>query len=239
MGSVISPVSDRQYFSVKTDRSVPVRQAYFKDKSSIYHSLVALVKEKYPFDDALQDKAIQFLKSIEPSSAVSSSDFVESILTLLSSPHSTLVGAALFCLSSIEDFSTLNTTLCNISYSHNEWKRQSSEVAQSGKQLFNALKSESYEDTLERMLMYGMNQHVPPQLPVHSLPPQLLVHSLPPQLSSQTDNCLESRMICETSWNSVSRSGQGTERDPSRAETRRTAYSGVRKPQTVRKPQPA
>ncbi|KAK2945784.1 hypothetical protein BLNAU_19272 [Blattamonas nauphoetae] len=30
MVSDISPVSDRQYFSVKTDRSVPVRQAYVK-----------------------------------------------------------------------------------------------------------------------------------------------------------------------------------------------------------------
>ncbi|KAK2942238.1 hypothetical protein BLNAU_22845 [Blattamonas nauphoetae] len=29
MGLVISPVSDRQYFSAKTDRSVPVSHAYF------------------------------------------------------------------------------------------------------------------------------------------------------------------------------------------------------------------
>ncbi|KAK2950210.1 hypothetical protein BLNAU_14896 [Blattamonas nauphoetae] len=83
----------------------------FEDKSKIYNSLVALVKAGYPFDKPLQAKAAQFLKSLEqrfyeqlagkivtdlvPFSAGSPSGFVESILTLLSSPHSTVVAAAI------------------------------------------------------------------------------------------------------------------------------------------------
>ncbi|KAK2943436.1 hypothetical protein BLNAU_21619 [Blattamonas nauphoetae] len=78
----------------------------------IYNSLNALVKAEYPFDDALQDRAAQFLKSLEPkgdqkepanklitelvpSSAGSTSGFIDSVVTLLSSPHSTVVAAAL------------------------------------------------------------------------------------------------------------------------------------------------
>ncbi|KAK2955149.1 hypothetical protein BLNAU_9878 [Blattamonas nauphoetae] len=83
----------------------------FDEKSTIYDSLVALVKAEYPFNNALQDRAAQFLKNLEPkrneqvadklitdlvpSSAGSPSGFVESILTLLSSPHSTVVAAVL------------------------------------------------------------------------------------------------------------------------------------------------
>ncbi|KAK2957855.1 hypothetical protein BLNAU_7289 [Blattamonas nauphoetae] len=74
--------------------------------------VIALVRDKYPFHNALQDKAALFLKSLEPkdfdrtltnklvthlvpSSVRSPSGFVESIVTLLSSPHSTVVEAAL------------------------------------------------------------------------------------------------------------------------------------------------
>ncbi|KAK2957827.1 hypothetical protein BLNAU_7261 [Blattamonas nauphoetae] len=84
----------------------------FEDKSDVYCSLVALVKAEYPFDSALQERAALFLKSLEPkvrdetltnklvthlvpSSAGSCADFVESISTLLSSSHSTVVAAAL------------------------------------------------------------------------------------------------------------------------------------------------
>ncbi|KAK2957744.1 hypothetical protein BLNAU_7178 [Blattamonas nauphoetae] len=84
----------------------------FEKKSTIFNSLVTLVKTEYTFDDPLQDKAIRFLKSLEPmwgrqdqanqlvtdlvpSSAGSHSGFVESISTLLSAPHSTVVAAAL------------------------------------------------------------------------------------------------------------------------------------------------
>ncbi|KAK2960155.1 hypothetical protein BLNAU_5038 [Blattamonas nauphoetae] len=84
----------------------------FEDKSRIYNSLVTLVKAEYPFDDALQDRVVMFLKSLRPqwgesrqaarlvtdlvsSSAGSDSGFLESILTLLSSPDSTIVAAAL------------------------------------------------------------------------------------------------------------------------------------------------
>ncbi|KAK2958870.1 hypothetical protein BLNAU_6119 [Blattamonas nauphoetae] len=84
----------------------------FEYKSAVYRSLIALVKGQYPFDDALQDRAAQFLKSLEPSwsehdfasklvtdivpsSAGSPSGFIESIITLLSSPHSIVVEATL------------------------------------------------------------------------------------------------------------------------------------------------
>ncbi|KAK2946079.1 hypothetical protein BLNAU_18987 [Blattamonas nauphoetae] len=81
-------------------------------KTSIFRSLISLVKVEYPFDKALQDRAVQFLKSLEPkrgdndfaaklvfhlvpSSDGSPSGFTESIITLLSSPHSTVVTATL------------------------------------------------------------------------------------------------------------------------------------------------
>ncbi|KAK2948014.1 hypothetical protein BLNAU_17050 [Blattamonas nauphoetae] len=85
----------------------------FDDQSRIYNSLVALVKAEYPFGKTLQDRAVQFLKSIEPdgreppghanqlvtdlvpSSAESPSGLVDSILTLVSSPHSIVAEAAL------------------------------------------------------------------------------------------------------------------------------------------------
>ncbi|KAK2942175.1 hypothetical protein BLNAU_22902 [Blattamonas nauphoetae] len=84
----------------------------FEDQSTIYNSLVALVKGKHPFDDALQDRAVRFLNDLEPrwdgvdlanrlimdlvsSSAGSPSGFVNSILTLVSSPHLTVIAAAL------------------------------------------------------------------------------------------------------------------------------------------------
>ncbi|KAK2957857.1 hypothetical protein BLNAU_7291 [Blattamonas nauphoetae] len=80
---------------------------------------IALVKAEYPFNNALQDRAVQFLKSLKPkwsfdhdyadnlitnlvpSSAGSPSGFVESILTLLSSPCSTVITAALSFLFNI------------------------------------------------------------------------------------------------------------------------------------------
>ncbi|KAK2963087.1 hypothetical protein BLNAU_2110 [Blattamonas nauphoetae] len=90
----------------------PNAQLSFEDMSRIFNSLVVLVKAGYPFDNALEDRAAQFLESLEPewdeqdladklveelvpSSAGSPSGFVESIATLLSSPHSTVVAAAL------------------------------------------------------------------------------------------------------------------------------------------------
>ncbi|KAK2942179.1 hypothetical protein BLNAU_22906 [Blattamonas nauphoetae] len=78
----------------------------------------SLVKAKYPFDDALQDRAVQFLDNLEPeydeedrgdrlvidlvpSSDGSPSRFVESILTLHLSPRSTMVAAALSLLKAV------------------------------------------------------------------------------------------------------------------------------------------
>ncbi|KAK2954505.1 hypothetical protein BLNAU_10525 [Blattamonas nauphoetae] len=93
-----------------------------EDKSTIYCSLVALVKEGYRFNNALEDKTVHFLKNLAPiwynrqftatlvtglvpSSSDSPSDFVESVLTLLTSPHSTVIEAALSFLNTIVCFS--------------------------------------------------------------------------------------------------------------------------------------
>ncbi|KAK2961655.1 hypothetical protein BLNAU_3453 [Blattamonas nauphoetae] len=87
----------------------------FQDQSTIYCSLVTLVKAEYRFNNALQDRAAQFLKGLEPSlgerdlatklvtELVPSSDgsisgFIDSILTLLSSLHSTVAASALSLL---------------------------------------------------------------------------------------------------------------------------------------------
>ncbi|KAK2957856.1 hypothetical protein BLNAU_7290 [Blattamonas nauphoetae] len=90
----------------------PNSKLSFEDQSTIYNSLVSLVKESYHFDNALQERAVQFLNDLEPklddedrgdrlimdlvpSSGKSHSDFSESSLTLLSSPHSTVVEATM------------------------------------------------------------------------------------------------------------------------------------------------
>ncbi|KAK2963644.1 hypothetical protein BLNAU_1209 [Blattamonas nauphoetae] len=95
-------------FDPKTDLS-------FDDKSRIYCSLVTLVKAEHRFNNALEARAARFLTSLAPmfgdfdesaklvtdlvpSSTGSHSGFVESIVTLLSSPHSTIVEAALLFL---------------------------------------------------------------------------------------------------------------------------------------------
>ncbi|KAK2961665.1 hypothetical protein BLNAU_3463 [Blattamonas nauphoetae] len=100
----------------------PNSKLSFAEKSKIYCSLVALVNAEHPFDNALQDRAVRFLKSLEPkwnesdlaanlvtylvpSSVGSPSGFVESISTLGSSPHSTVVAAALSFLK--------DTTFCS------------------------------------------------------------------------------------------------------------------------------
>ncbi|KAK2943335.1 hypothetical protein BLNAU_21760 [Blattamonas nauphoetae] len=74
--------------------------------------------EEHPFDNAQQDKAAAFLKNLGfdtfnrqlaedlvtnlvPSSAGSPSGFVESIFTVLSSPHPTLVAAVGFLLNKL------------------------------------------------------------------------------------------------------------------------------------------
>ncbi|KAK2958475.1 hypothetical protein BLNAU_6509 [Blattamonas nauphoetae] len=84
----------------------------FYHQSTIYNSLLTLVNSEYPFDDGLEERATQFLKSLEPkwgdfnhaaklvtdlvpSSVGSPSGFIESILTLLSYPHSNVVAGAL------------------------------------------------------------------------------------------------------------------------------------------------
>ncbi|KAK2942610.1 hypothetical protein BLNAU_22461 [Blattamonas nauphoetae] len=44
----------------------PNAQLSFEDMSRIFNSLVVLVKAGYPFDNALEDRAAQFLESLEP-----------------------------------------------------------------------------------------------------------------------------------------------------------------------------
>ncbi|KAK2955942.1 hypothetical protein BLNAU_9102 [Blattamonas nauphoetae] len=89
----------------------------FEDMSQIYNSLISLVKEEYPFDDVLQDRAVIFLRRLEPkcdrhfakrlvtdlvpSPAGSPFGFFESILTLLSSPYSTVFAATVSFLNQI------------------------------------------------------------------------------------------------------------------------------------------
>ncbi|KAK2943452.1 hypothetical protein BLNAU_21635 [Blattamonas nauphoetae] len=76
---------------------------------------------EYPFDNALQDKAARFLKRLEPTSGdgpdyagklmtdlVPSSDgspsgFIDSVVILLSSPHSTVVRATMLFLQNISE----------------------------------------------------------------------------------------------------------------------------------------
>ncbi|KAK2943046.1 hypothetical protein BLNAU_22020 [Blattamonas nauphoetae] len=94
----------------------PNSELSFEDKSTIYCSLVALVKEQYRFDNDLLNRAAWLLRNLAPfgkdresaaaklvtdlvpSSAGSPSGFVESILVLFSSPDSKLVSTALLFL---------------------------------------------------------------------------------------------------------------------------------------------
>ncbi|KAK2957795.1 hypothetical protein BLNAU_7229 [Blattamonas nauphoetae] len=143
----------------------PNSELSFEDKSAVYNSLVALVKTDYHFNNALQDRAIRFLRIIcpkwdkprvaaklvtdlVPSSAGSTSGFIASILTLLSSPHSTVVAAALSFLKE-----TKSMTFFGINKSLYEWKKEGPEVVLSGKRMMQALFSECFEDTLEQMTM--------------------------------------------------------------------------------------
>ncbi|KAK2960021.1 hypothetical protein BLNAU_4904 [Blattamonas nauphoetae] len=84
----------------------------FGDKLSMFRSLLAMVTDDVPFDDALQSKAILLLKSLEAecgsqnkaeklvtdlvhSSSKSPSGFIDSIDILLSTPHQRIVLATL------------------------------------------------------------------------------------------------------------------------------------------------
>ncbi|KAK2946120.1 hypothetical protein BLNAU_18962 [Blattamonas nauphoetae] len=94
----------------------------FEDQSTIFCSLVALVKAEYSFDYALQEKTVTFLKSLKPewnkqvasklvtdlvpSSAGSPSGFIDSVLTLLLTPHSILRAATLSLLRKTINFSS-------------------------------------------------------------------------------------------------------------------------------------
>ncbi|KAK2957793.1 hypothetical protein BLNAU_7227 [Blattamonas nauphoetae] len=112
-------LSRPSFLTMTTSRELP-----FSDGSILYSSLVARVKQESPFDEAVQDQAVELLKMFEPkpneskladaiiknlvpSSAGSTSGFIDSIVTLLSSPHSRVVEAAL---------SFLFESICNSSF---------------------------------------------------------------------------------------------------------------------------
>ncbi|KAK2962006.1 hypothetical protein BLNAU_3062 [Blattamonas nauphoetae] len=100
-------------------------QLSLEDHSTLYCSLVALVKAQYPFDERLEDKAAWFLRylpkrmdemdlklflftDLVPSSDGPCSGFVESILTLLSSRHSNVVEATVSFLFQSLDAASLD-----------------------------------------------------------------------------------------------------------------------------------
>ncbi|KAK2961664.1 hypothetical protein BLNAU_3462 [Blattamonas nauphoetae] len=100
-------LSRASFLTMETSKELP-----FSDGSILYSSLVARVKQDSPFDEAVQNQAVELLKMLEPkpneikladsiikdlvpSSAGSTSGFVDSIVTLLSSPHSRVVAAAI------------------------------------------------------------------------------------------------------------------------------------------------
>ncbi|KAK2950214.1 hypothetical protein BLNAU_14900 [Blattamonas nauphoetae] len=92
----------------------PNSRLSFEDKSTIYNSLVVLVKSKHPFDEDLQDRAVSFLNGLipwgnkqraselidglVPSSAGPPADFIESFVTLFSSPYTKVVAGASYFL---------------------------------------------------------------------------------------------------------------------------------------------
>ncbi|KAK2944517.1 putative Carbon catabolite-derepressing protein kinase [Blattamonas nauphoetae] len=82
------------------------------DESTIFNSLVALVKQGYRFDSALQDRAVHPLAEalttdLVPSSNKSPSGFVESIVTLLTSPNSPVFAETLkFLFETTEEIRT-------------------------------------------------------------------------------------------------------------------------------------
>ncbi|KAK2961650.1 hypothetical protein BLNAU_3448 [Blattamonas nauphoetae] len=100
-------LSRASFLAMETSKELP-----FSDGSILYSSLVARVEQDSPFDEAVQDQAVELLKMLEPkqdeikladsiikdlvpSSAGSTSGFIDSIVTLLSSPHSRVVAAAI------------------------------------------------------------------------------------------------------------------------------------------------
>ncbi|KAK2958854.1 hypothetical protein BLNAU_6103 [Blattamonas nauphoetae] len=93
-----------------------------ENKSTVFCSLVALVTQEYPFTNALQFRATEFLKLLEPDwtdegltdkhftdlvplSNGSPSGFIQGILTLVACPHSSIVAAALTTFRRIVEFS--------------------------------------------------------------------------------------------------------------------------------------
>ncbi|KAK2962920.1 hypothetical protein BLNAU_1943 [Blattamonas nauphoetae] len=71
----------------------------FEDRSALYGSLVSLVRDHVDFDDALQDKAVNFLHNLNAihiqTTDETLSDLSDSVCVLLSSPHSKIVVATL------------------------------------------------------------------------------------------------------------------------------------------------
>ncbi|KAK2959054.1 hypothetical protein BLNAU_6070 [Blattamonas nauphoetae] len=150
----------------------------FDDKSKIHCSLVALVEADYTFDKALEDRAARFLKNVEPeygyqddadrlvcrlvpSSYGWPSGFVESIATLLSSPHWTVFAAALSLLESTLVWTSTPFKVVLplvesdlIPYLAVTFQSHALPISENGKILFNLLRIVDYSFFLPRPANY-------------------------------------------------------------------------------------
>ncbi|KAK2958395.1 hypothetical protein BLNAU_6665 [Blattamonas nauphoetae] len=151
----------------------------FDEKSAIYNSLLALVKAQHPFDNALQDRTVRFLKHLEPewsdedrpdrlvmdlvhSSPGSPSGFINSpyhrptLEFVLASP---ITMGFSTCVSIVERDDDLWVLFGDLNYSLQEWKDEGPDTAQSAKRMMQTLFSEGFEDTLEQTLMHNKGGH--------------------------------------------------------------------------------
>ncbi|KAK2944763.1 hypothetical protein BLNAU_20296 [Blattamonas nauphoetae] len=152
----------------------PNSKLSFKDKTTVYRSLVALVKAEYPFDDALQDQAARFLKDLEPehgeekeadrrvidlvpSPIGSPSGFMESPYhrpTLDFVLRSRIMMAYSSCHSFVERDNHIWCLFGHIFNLLTQWDDEGPEEVLSVKQIVNAHISEGFEDTLEQMMKH-------------------------------------------------------------------------------------
>ncbi|KAK2962007.1 hypothetical protein BLNAU_3063 [Blattamonas nauphoetae] len=133
----------------------------FEEKSTIYCSLVFLVKTKFAFNNALQAKAAQFLKSLEPERG--EEEEAETLVTDLvpSSSESPIVAAAFSFLNETMSSSPteIRCDLVQYDLSLKGWKKQGPEAAQYGHRMLRALFSEGFEDTLEQMMKIAQDEY--------------------------------------------------------------------------------
>ncbi|KAK2945467.1 putative serine/threonine protein kinase [Blattamonas nauphoetae] len=136
------------------------KELTFQDKSTLFYSLVALVKANYPFNETLQDRAFWFLKSLKPEWG--DEDFSSKLFTLFRigpfhAPTSEYILASpiMMTLSNCLMFAELSPSflyaLSQMKYFLEKWKEEGPEVTKTVKRMMEALFSEGFEDTLEQM----------------------------------------------------------------------------------------